>query len=127
MHENELSGIVWDISLKIHKHLGPGLLEKAYETCLVYELAKTGLLIERQKPLPLVYEDVKMTVGYRVDIMIENKLILEVKAVEAVHDIHRAQLLAYLRLSGCRLGILLNFNTALMKNGFQRIVNNLEE
>jgi GxxExxY protein len=96
MTENELSKIVFNCALKVHQNLGPGLLESAYEECLFYELMKTGLDIQKQKGLPLVYEDVKLDIGYRIDIIIENKLILEIKSVEALNDIHFAQLLNYL-------------------------------
>jgi len=123
--ENEISSIVFDSALRVHKALGPGLLESAYEECLFYELNKTGLLIERQKPLPLVYEGINMKVGYRVDIIIENKVILELKAVEALNDVHLAQILTYLKLSECKLGMLINFNVSLIKNGIRRVVNNL--
>jgi GxxExxY protein len=125
MTENELSKIVFNCALKVHQNLGPGLLESAYEECLFYELMKTGLDIQKQKGLPLVYEDVKLDIGYRIDIIIENKLILEIKSVEALNDIHFAQLLTYLKLTNCKLGILINFNVLLIKNGIKRVVNNL--
>jgi len=125
MRENELSRIVFDSALKVHQNLGPGLLESAYEECLFYELKKSGLQIEKQKSLPLIYEEVKLDVGYRLDIIVENKLILEIKSVEALNDIHFAQLLTYLKLTNCKLGLLINFNVTLIKNGIKRIVNNL--
>jgi GxxExxY protein len=125
MTENELSKIVFNCALKVHQNLGPGLLESAYEECLFYELMKTGLDIQKQKALPLVYEEVKLDVGYRIDINIENKLILEIKSVEALNDIHFAQLLTYLKLTNCKLGMLINFNVLLIKNGIKRVVNNL--
>ena len=125
MTENELSKIVFNCALKVHQNLGPGLLESAYEECLFFELMKTGLDIQKQKGLPLVYEDVKLDIGYRIDIIIENKLILEIKSVEALNDIHFAQLLTYLKLTNCKLGILINFNVLLIKNGIKRVVNNL--
>jgi GxxExxY protein len=125
MTENELSRIVFDCALKVHQTLGPGLLESAYEECLFYELKKTGLDIQKQKPLPLIYEEVKLNVGYRIDIIIENKLILEIKSVEALNDIHFAQMLTYLKLTNCKLGLLINFNVVLIKNGIRRVVNNL--
>ena len=125
MTENELSKIVFNCALKVHQNLGPGLLESAYEECLFYELMKTGLDIQKQKGLPLVYEDVKLDIGYRIDIIIENKLILEIKSVEALNDIHFAQWLTYLKLTNCKLGILINFNVLLIKNGIKRVVNNL--
>ena len=125
MTENELSKIVFNCALKVHQNLGPGLLESAYEECLFYELMKTGLDIQKQKVLPLVYEDVNLDIGYRIDIIIENKLILEIKSVEALNDIHFAQLLTYLKLTNCKLGMLINFNVLLIKNGIKRVVNNL--
>jgi GxxExxY protein len=125
MTENEISKIVFDAALKVHQSLGPGLLESAYEECLFYELKKTGLKVIKQKPLPLIYEEVKLDIGYRVDLFIENKVIIEVKSVDAINDIHLAQVLTYLKLSDCKLGMLINFNVTLIKNGIKRIVNNL--
>ncbi len=125
MTENEISKIVFDCALKVHKSLGPGLLESAYEECLFYELKKTNLKVEKQKALPLIYEDVKLEIGYRIDIIIENKVILELKSVEALNDVHLAQTLTYLKLSKCKLGMLINFNVTLIKNGIKRVVNNL--
>ena len=125
MTENEISRIVFDCAIKVHRTLGPGLLESSYEACMFYELKKHNILVEKQKPLPLIYEEVKLEVGYRVDIIIENKVILEIKSVEALNDVHIAQVLTYLKLSNCKLGMLLNFNVALIKNGIKRIANNL--
>lgn len=125
MNENELSKVVYDAALKVHQNLGPGLLERTYEECLFYELSKSGFRIEKQKPVPLVYENVKLSVGYRIDLMIENKVIIEIKAVDVLNDIHLAQLLTYLKLSNCKLGLLINFNVTLIKNGIRRVVNNL--
>jgi GxxExxY protein len=125
MTENELSRIVFDCALKVHQALGPGLLESAYEECLFYELKKKGLDVQKQKALPLFYEEVKLDVGYRIDIIIENKLIIEVKSVEVLNDIHFAQVLTYLKLTDCKLGLLINFNVTLIKNGIKRIANNL--
>lgn len=121
--ENEISKIVFEAGLKVHKALGPGLLESAYEECLYYELNKTGLFVEKQKGLPLVYEDVTMEIGYRADIIIENKFIVEVKSVEALNDVHLAQVLTYLKLSDCKLGMLINFNVSLFKDGVRRVIN----
>ena len=123
MTENEISKIVFESALKVHKTLGPGLLESAYEECMFYELKKSNLKVEKQKALPLVYEEVKLDVGYRIDIIIENKFIVEIKSVEALNDVHLAQLLTYLRLSDCRLGLLINFNVKLLKDGVRRVVN----
>lgn len=125
MTENEISKIVFDSAIKVHRSLGPGLLESAYEACLYHELSRTDIFIERQKPLPLIYEDIKLEIGYRVDLIIENKVILEIKSVEALNDVHMAQVLTYLKLSNCKLGMLLNFNVILIKNGIKRIANNL--
>ena len=101
------------------------MLESSYEECLFYELRKTGLQVIKQKPLPLIYEDVKLEIGYRVDILVESKVIIEIKSVEALNDIHLAQVLTYLKLSDCKLGLLINFNVTLIKNGIRRVVNNL--
>jgi len=125
MTENELSKIVFDCALKVHQNLGPGLLESAYEECLFYELKKSGVEVQKQKALPLIYEEVKLDIGYRIDIIVENKLILEIKSVEALNDVHFAQLLTYLKLTDCKLGMLINFNVDLIKNGIKRVVNNL--
>ena len=123
MSENEISKIVFESALKVHKVLGPGLLESAYEECLFYELKKFHLKVEKQKALPLIYEEVKLDVGYRIDIIIVDKFIVEVKSVEALTDVHLAQLLTYLRLSDCRLGLLINFNVKLLKEGVRRVIN----
>ncbi len=123
MKENEISKIVFNAALKVHKALGPGLLESSYEECLSFELIKSGLKVEKQKKLPLVYHEVVLDTGYRVDIMIEDKFIIEVKAVDALTDIHLAQLLTYLKLSNCKLGMLINFNVSLIKDGIKRVIN----
>jgi GxxExxY protein len=121
--EEHISKIVFESALKVHKVLGPGLLESAYEECLFYELKKTNLKIEKQKPIPLIYEEVKLEIGYRIDIIIEDKFIVEVKSVESLNDVHLAQLLTYLKLSDCKLGLLINFNVKLLKNGVRRVIN----
>ena len=123
MHENEISKIIFDLGLKIHKNLGPGLLESAYEECLFYEISKAGLFVEKQKPMPLTYEEVKLDIGYRIDLLVEKSVVIEVKSCEALNDVHLAQVLTYLKLTGCRLGLLINFNTNLFKNGYRRILN----
>lgn len=110
-------------AIKVHKALGPGLLESAYETCLNHELKKAGFKIERQKSQPVIYEGITIDCGYRMDIVVENSIVLELKAVEKVLPIHKAQLLSYLRLSGCKVGLLINFNTKYLKEGISRIVN----
>ena len=123
MTENEISKIVFEYALKVHQNLGPGLLESAYEECLFFELSKTGLYVEKQKPLPLIYEEVKLDIGYRIDLLLENKFIVEVKSIDTLTDVHLAQVLTYLKLSGCKLGMLINFNVTLIKNGMKRIIN----
>lgn len=123
MHENEISKIIFDLGLKIHKSLGPGLLESAYEECLYYEISKIGLFVEKQKSMPLVYEEVKLDAGYRLDLIVENKVIIEVKSCYELTDVHLAQIITYLKLSKCKLGLLINFNESLFKNGYRRVLN----
>lgn len=125
MTENEIAKIVYECSLKVHKALGPGLLESAYCECLCYELYKKCLFVEKQKALPLIYEEVKLEIGYRMDIVVENKFVIEVKSVEEINDIHLAQLLTYLKLSGNKLGMLINFNVPLIKDGIRRVINGI--
>lgn len=125
LSENDLARKVFETGLKVHRRLGPGLLESAYEECLYYELCKLGLLVEKQKALPLIYDDIKLDAGYRIDLLLENKLVIELKSVEALNDLHMAQILTYLKLSNCKLGLLINFNTVLFKNGVRRVVNGL--
>jgi len=125
MTENELSNKIIGEAIKVHSQLGPGLLESVYEECLSYKLIKSGIYIERQKPIPLIFEDVRMECGFRCDILIESKLIIEVKSCEALNDIHLAQVLTYLKLSGVKLGLLMNFNVLKLKDGIKRVVNNL--
>ncbi len=124
MTENEITEVVIGCAIKVHRSLGPGLLESAYEECMDYELRKTILQIERQKPLPLIYEEVKLDCGYRLDFMANEKVIIEIKYVEALNDIHFARILTYLRLSGCKVGLLINFNVLKLTNGLKRVVNN---
>lgn len=123
MTENELAKIVFECGLKVYKALGPGLLESSYEECLFYELMKCDLRVEKQKALPLIYEEVKLDIGYRVDLLVENKLIIEIKSVEAINEVHVAQILTYLKLADCKLGLLINFNTVLFKYGVKRFIN----
>ncbi len=125
MRENELSGRIIGLAMMVHTALGPGLLESAYEECLYYELYKAGLNVAKQKPLPLVYEDVHLECGYRVDLLVEHKIIVEIKSLESLHPIHSSQLLTYLKLSNCKLGLLINFNVPHLKDGIKRLVNNL--
>ncbi len=123
--ENEIAAIVVDKCLLIHRKWGPGLFESVYEEVLAYELEKSGLRVEKQKIIEVVYDDIKMDKGFKADIIIENKVILELKAVEHILPVHQKQLLTYLKLTEMKLGLLINFNVALIKNGIQRIVNNL--
>ena len=125
MTENELSKIFVDVSYKIHTNLGPGLLESVYETILFYELSKINLKVEKQKPIPLIWEDIKLDIGFRSDIIVENKVIIEIKSIEKIADVHPKQLLTYLKITNLKLGLLINFNEKLIKNGITRIVNNL--
>ena len=120
--ENEISRIVVDCAYRIHKNLGPGLLESAYEECLFFELLREGLAVEKQKPLPLVYQDVRLEVGYRIDLLVDRRVVVEIKSVEALTEVHVAQVLTYLKFSGCKLGLLINFNVTLIKNGIRRVV-----
>lgn len=122
MNENEISKIILDCAFKVHTALGPGLLESAYKECLAYELIKSGLKVEKEKPIPLVYEEVKMECGYRIDLLVENKVVIELKVVEAFNDVHIAQTLTYMRLADCKLGLLLNFYTKSLKNGIKRLI-----
>jgi GxxExxY protein len=110
-------------AIEVHRALGPGLLESAYEACLAFELKKRGLRIEQQKPLPLVYEQVKLECGYRIDLLVEGAVVIEVKSVDALAPIHEAQVLSYLKLSGCKVGLLINFNVPVLKNGMRRFIN----
>jgi GxxExxY protein len=123
MNENVIAKIVFESALKVHQTLGPGLLESAYEECLFYELTKGGLWVEKQKAIPLVYEEVKLDIGYRIDLFVENKFVVEIKSVDTLGDIHLAQILTYLKLSNSKLGLLINFNVVLLKNGVKRVIN----
>ena len=122
MTENEISEKIIGCAIQVHRELGPGLLESSYEECLYFELIQSGLSVEKQKPLPLVYKEVRLDCGYRIDLIV---VIIEVKSVEALNDIHLAQVLTYLKLSKCKLGLLMNFNVLLVKDGISRIVNKL--
>jgi len=127
MTENEIGKIVVDRALQVHQNLGPGLLESTYEACLSHELRDAGFNIEVQKALPVVYKNVKLDCGYRIDVMVENKVVIEVKAVEALNDVHLAQILTYLKLSDCKLGYLINFNVKRIRDGIRRFVNHLDD
>jgi GxxExxY protein len=122
MDREDIFKIVLDCAFKVHSALGPGLLESAYEECLFYELKKAGLSVEKQKALPLVYEEIKLDVGYRIDLLVENCIIVELKAVEALNEVHLAQILTYLKLSKCKLGLLVNFNVKHLKDGIKRVI-----
>ena len=123
MTENELSTIVVDICYKMHVKIGPGLLESVYESILYYELTKKGLFVERQKPVPVVWDEIKLDIGFRTDLIIENKIIVELKSIESLAPVHYKQVLTYLRLSGIKLGFVINFNEELLRNGIKRIIN----
>ena len=124
---NEVTDAVIGSAVLVHRELGPGLLESAYEMCLAYELADRGLRVERQKILPLVYRGVKLDAGYRLDLVAQDSVIVEIKAVDSMTPVHRAQVLSYLKLSGLTVGLLINFNVKLLKQGIRRIVNNFSE
>ncbi|RTQ48483.1 GxxExxY protein [Hymenobacter gummosus] len=126
MHENDLSFDVRKSAFKVHTALGPGLLESVYEVALTYELRQLGYAVQTQVPLPMVYAEQRMEVGFRLDLLVERKVIVEVKSVDALLDVHHKQLLTYLKLSGCKLGLLINFNVSRVKEGIVRIVNGLE-
>jgi GxxExxY protein len=123
MHENEITGKIINAGIEVHKALGPGLLESAYKECLYYQLTKNGLFVEKEKVLPLIYEEVKLDCGYRLDLLIENKIVVEIKSIDAINDIHLAQVLTYLKIGNYKLGLLMNFNIVLLKNGIKRIIN----
>jgi GxxExxY protein len=123
MTENQITDTIIGAALKVHKQLGPGLLESAYEECLYYELQNTDLEVARQHPIPLVYEEVKLECGYRADLLANSKVIVEIKSVEALNDIHLAQILTYLKLANCKVGLLINFNVLKLKSGIKRVVN----
>src|ERR1700733_8806986 len=123
MTENEISSIIIGAGIEVHKILGPGLLESAYKECLFYKLFQSGLYIEKEKPMPLIFEDVKLECGYRIDLLVEHKVVIEVKSVEALNDIHLAQTLTYMKLGNYKLGLLINFNTLKLKDGIKRVIN----
>ena len=124
---NKITETIIGAAMDVHRELGPGLLESAYEACLLYELTRHALAVERQKELPVIYKSVKVDCGYRIDLLVEKKVIVELKAVEKLMPIHEAQLLSYLKLSGCKVGLLINFNTKLLKDGIRRRVLDLKE
>jgi GxxExxY protein len=123
MTEDEIAKAVIGLSIEVHKALGPGLLESTYKEALFYKINKAGLKVEKEKPMPLVFEEVKLDCGYRIDLLVENKLVIELKSVESLTDVHFAQTLTYLKLGNFKLGLLINFNVALVKDGIKRIIN----
>lgn len=125
MTENELSNKIIGLAIEVHHGLGPGLLESAYKESLYYMLIKDGLKVEKEKPMPLIYSEVKLDCGYRIDLLVENKVVIEIKSVEALNDVHLAQTLTYIKLGGFKLGLLINFNVYMLKDGIRRVVNNL--
>ncbi len=125
MTENEISTIVIGLAIQIHRKLGPGLLENVYKECLFYKIKQRGFHVEKEKSMPLIFEEIKLDCGYRIDLLVENKFLIEIKAVEALTINHLAQTLTYLKLGNYKLGLLINFNEALLKNGIRRVANNL--
>lgn len=124
MTENELSNKIIGLAIEVHTALGPGLLENAYKECLYYKCIQHRLQVEKEKTMPLIFEEVKLDCGYRIDLLIENKLVVELKSVEALNDVHFAQTLTYMKLGNYKLGLLINFNVFRLKDGIKRIVNN---
>jgi GxxExxY protein len=119
---NEFTETIIGSAITVHRELGPGLLESAYEACLIYELVESGLKVENQKALPIRYRGVQLDCGYRIDLLVERQIVVELKSIEKIEPIHEAQLLSYLKLSSCKVGLLINFNTKLLKNGIRRFV-----
>ena len=125
MAENELSYKILGLAIDVHTKLGPGLLESAYKECLYFKIGSEGFWIEKEKPMPLIFEEVKLECGYRIDLLAEKKLVIEIKSVEALNDVHLAQTLTYMKLGNYKLGLLLNFNVVKLKNRIKRVVNQL--
>ena len=121
----ELTHKIIGCAIDVHKQLGPGLLESAYKECLFYLLNKNGLFVEKEKPMPLVFEEVKLECGYRIDLLVERSIVLELKSVECINDVHLAQILTYMKLGDYKLGYLINFNVSLLKNGIKRVINDI--
>ncbi len=122
MLEDEITEVILQKAFHVHTALGPGLLESAYKECLCYDLRQAGLNVQKEKPMPLFYKEIRLDIGYRIDLLVENKVIVEVKTIDNFHDIHIAQVLTYLHLSNCPLGLLLNFKTKSLKNGIKRLI-----
>mgnify|MGYP000258718792 FL=1 len=125
LKENEFSHVVIGLALEVHTALGPGLLERSYQECLYHKISKAGIIVEKQKAIPLVFEEVRLECGYRLDLLVENKLVVEIKSVLEMNEIYFAQMLTYLRLGNYRLGLLINFNVLHLKDGIRRVVNRL--
>ena len=125
MTENELSNKTIGLAIEVHTVLGPGLLESAYKECLYYKMAKSGMYVEKEKPMPLIFEEVKLECGYRIDLLAERKLVIEIKSVETLNSVHLAQTLTYMKLGNYKLGLLLNFNVVKLKDGIKRVINGL--
>jgi len=123
--ENEITSKIIGAAIEVHKSLGPGLLESAYKKCLAYKLSQSGLYIECEKEMPLTFEAVKMDVGYRMDILVENQIVVQLKSVETINDVHLAQIMTYLKLGNYKLGLLINFNVFMLKDGVRRVANKL--
>ena len=123
MTENEIAQKVIGLAIEVHSALGPGLLESAYKECLYYKMVESKLSVQKEKPMPLVFEGVQLECGYRIDLLVENKLVIEIKSVEALNDVHLAQTLTYMKLGNYKLGLLINFNVALLKYGIRRVIN----
>ena len=123
MTENEIAQKVIGLAIEVHRALGPGLLESAYKECLYYKMVESKLRVQKEKPMPLVFEGVQLECGYRIDLLVENKLVIEIKSVEALNDVHLAQTLTYMKLGNYKLGLLINFNVALLKHGIRRVIN----
>jgi len=121
--ENNLSHLIIGAAMEVHKHLGPGLLKSAYQTCLAYELNERGIYVIKEKPMPVIYKGIKLNHGYRIDLLVENKVVVEIKTVEAINGVHIAQVLTYLKLGDYKLGLILNFHTLSLKNGIKRVIN----
>jgi GxxExxY protein len=125
MNENELSNRIIGLGIDIHQSLGPGLLESAYKECLYYRLQREGIFVEKEKPMPLFYQEVKLECGYRIDLFVDRLVVVEIKSVESLNEVHFAQTLTYMKLGGYKLGLLINFNVSLLKDGIKRIVNRI--
>lgn len=125
MNENDISNKIIGLAINVHQSLGPGLLESAYKECLYYKIIESGLKAEKEKPMPLIFEEIRLDCGYRIDILVENKVVIELKSVESLTDVHFAQTLTYMKLGNYKLGLLINFNVTLLKDGIKRIANDM--